>query len=509
MKCLEKDRTRRYETANGLAMDIQRHLNNEPITARPPSAAYRFRKTVSRNKLAFGAVAAVVLALMMGLGLAAVGFFRADVERQRAVAALGEAQQQRALAIAALAAEQQQRALADDNFREARGAVEDLLRISNERLKDQAGLQPLRIELMKAVIDRYEPFLSQPIGDLTPREELARLYAQYGELMLGRTEVFDESVMDEFEKARKLQEQLLSEHPGDRMLRENLGWTCILEEWRPHTVSPTPEQAGRQAIDIFRSLVAESPSDPFARDDLVWALWRIDRYLSLPEALQDVNESISLGEQLVQEYPASAEFRRELANALFVKSQVLIGRNPTPLSTAAAMPFRIRGLELDKAIWADMKAGRPKIFQPERPEGDEARIVSISPMWAEFDVGLHSEFLADLYKAQGDWPHDAEMDAQAAQYYKDLVEHNPTVATFTKALVDVLNGRVEAAEHENDRQQVSAWSKDAVAFWNRQLELHPDVSTLKTYADDAVKADAEVTQWLAKAASTQATSTQP
>jgi len=227
-----------------------------------------------------------------------------------------------------------------------------------------------------------------------------------------------------------------------------------------------------------------------------------------------VNESISIGEQLVQEYPVSAEFRRELANALFMKSQVLIWRNPTPLSTAAAMPFRIRGLELHKAIWADMKAGRPRIFQPERPEGDEARIVGTSPMWAEYDVGLHSDFLASLYKVQGDWPHDAEMEAQAAQYYKDLVEHNPTVATFTKALVAVLNGRVEAAEQENDRQQVSAWSKDAVAFWNRQLELHPDVPDLSGYANDAMKKDAEVVRWLAEVPSTraismQASSTQP
>ena len=43
MKCLEKDRDRRYETANGLATDIKRHLNNEPVVARPPSAVYRFR----------------------------------------------------------------------------------------------------------------------------------------------------------------------------------------------------------------------------------------------------------------------------------------------------------------------------------------------------------------------------------------------------------------------------------------------------------------------------------
>ena len=51
MKALEKDRTRRYETANGLAADLQRHLDNEPIAARPPSTLYRFQKLVRRNKL--------------------------------------------------------------------------------------------------------------------------------------------------------------------------------------------------------------------------------------------------------------------------------------------------------------------------------------------------------------------------------------------------------------------------------------------------------------------------
>ena len=53
MKALEKDRRRRYETANGLAMDIQRHLDNEPVVARPPSRVYRFQKLVRRNKVIF------------------------------------------------------------------------------------------------------------------------------------------------------------------------------------------------------------------------------------------------------------------------------------------------------------------------------------------------------------------------------------------------------------------------------------------------------------------------
>jgi eukaryotic-like serine/threonine-protein kinase len=66
MKCLEKDRTRRYETANGLARDIERHLNNEPVVARPPSRAYRLQKAWRRNKLAVTAAAVMAASLVVG-----------------------------------------------------------------------------------------------------------------------------------------------------------------------------------------------------------------------------------------------------------------------------------------------------------------------------------------------------------------------------------------------------------------------------------------------------------
>ena len=87
MKCLEKDRTRRYETANGLAHDIERHLSNEPVLARPPSRAYQFRKLVLRNRLLFGAAGAVAVALLLGLGVSTWLFFKEKAARQRAVAA--------------------------------------------------------------------------------------------------------------------------------------------------------------------------------------------------------------------------------------------------------------------------------------------------------------------------------------------------------------------------------------------------------------------------------------
>ncbi len=81
MKALEKDRVRRYETANGLALDIQRHLDNEPVLARPPSAAYRLQKSWRRNKSAFTAailMAAVLVAATIISATQAIRATRAD-----------------------------------------------------------------------------------------------------------------------------------------------------------------------------------------------------------------------------------------------------------------------------------------------------------------------------------------------------------------------------------------------------------------------------------------------
>jgi eukaryotic-like serine/threonine-protein kinase len=97
MKALEKDRTRRYETANGLAMDIGRHLAGEAVVAAPPGAAYRLRKVLRRHRGVVAAIAAVLLALLVGL----IGFaWQADVargERDKAVLATQREAEQREL----------------------------------------------------------------------------------------------------------------------------------------------------------------------------------------------------------------------------------------------------------------------------------------------------------------------------------------------------------------------------------------------------------------------------
>src|SRR5262249_42621618 len=98
MKCLEKDRTRRYETANGLAMDLMRHLRNEPVVARPPSQLYRFQKAARRNRAAFAGAAAVLVALAIGVVVSLAEAVQARHAREKALVEKARADREAATA---------------------------------------------------------------------------------------------------------------------------------------------------------------------------------------------------------------------------------------------------------------------------------------------------------------------------------------------------------------------------------------------------------------------------
>ena len=83
MKALEKDRERRYDTANGLAADILRHLKNEPIYARPPSMLYRLQKMARRNRLVVASTLVVTFALVGGLAVSTWMYFQEKQARER------------------------------------------------------------------------------------------------------------------------------------------------------------------------------------------------------------------------------------------------------------------------------------------------------------------------------------------------------------------------------------------------------------------------------------------
>src|SRR2546430_2043451 len=87
MKCLEKDRSRRYDTSNDLAKDVHRYLENEPVLARPPSNVYRLRKLLRRHRAAFAAAAGIIATLLIGAavsGWQAVRATRAEHNAEKA-----------------------------------------------------------------------------------------------------------------------------------------------------------------------------------------------------------------------------------------------------------------------------------------------------------------------------------------------------------------------------------------------------------------------------------------
>ena len=120
MKCLEKDRNRRYETASGLATDLKRYLAQEPVVARPPSPGYRFQKAFQRNRLVFIAVTIVAIALLLATGVSTWQVLETRRAQQAETAQRLAAQAAQKRAETAQAAESQERRRADAETMTAR-----------------------------------------------------------------------------------------------------------------------------------------------------------------------------------------------------------------------------------------------------------------------------------------------------------------------------------------------------------------------------------------------------
>ncbi len=147
MKALEKDRTRRYETANALAMDVQRYLKNELVLASPPSKVYRFQKLVRRNQLQFAAAALTALALLVGAitGVRqAVRAHRAQAVARQEKDAATRARQQAEAINRFLTEDLLYQAAPDHNAREKKVTMEEVLQKAAHKLEQdpQIAKQP-------------------------------------------------------------------------------------------------------------------------------------------------------------------------------------------------------------------------------------------------------------------------------------------------------------------------------------------------------------------------------
>jgi tetratricopeptide (TPR) repeat protein len=306
MKALEKNRNRRYDTANGFALDVQRYLAGEPVLAAPASQWYRLRKLVRRHRGPVLAAGLVLLALVGGITGTTWGLLRAVHERDAKDVALKAEQQAR---------EDESRAR-QQAFAALRSMTADVV---ERKFAQGAVLTADDRAFLRGVIAQYDAFAAIQGNDADSRAVRAEGRWRVG-LMRDRLGEQTEAGQD-YEQAVSLYQQLAADFPSRPEFRYGLArshrgrgillrYTGRLRE---------AEQDYGQALSLCEQLAADFPSNPEFRDEL--ARNHNNRGLLLrvrgrpKEAEKDYDQAVSLFTQLTADFPSRPEFRLELANS--------------------------------------------------------------------------------------------------------------------------------------------------------------------------------------------------
>jgi tetratricopeptide (TPR) repeat protein len=273
MKCLEKDRNRRYETAKDFATDVQRYLNDEPVLACPPSAWYRFRKFARRNRISFvfGALGAAVVVLAT-LGLI-VGLLVVDQERRQTL-------KEQARTKEALDAEARQRGLAQQRLKLAVDVLDEIclkeadyrttFRGETHSIKDP-DRQRLERDFLEKGLRLYVRLTEIDPADLGGQLKLANAYYRAG--ILRNALGLQIEAQDALDKATRLGEKLVEEHPGDPQIALELARAYFWKSGPAWGQAVDPESTCRRvmllrkALALFERVAAET-GNPWAREGM-------------------------------------------------------------------------------------------------------------------------------------------------------------------------------------------------------------------------------------------------
>ncbi len=265
MKALEKDRTRRYETANDFAADILRHLSSEPVLAAPPSQAYRLRKFVRKHRGGVIAASLVLLTLLGGIAGTTWGWYEARRSARAERRAKLDAQNQQARA-------EERETQAIDAVKRFRDAVAD-----DPALKTNPDLEALRKRLLKEPLAFFKNLRDRLQADKDTRpESLNGLASAAFELGTLTNEIGD------------MQDALI---------------------------------AHREALAIWRKLADANPSDTDLQSSLAASHHKIGRLLratgEADEALKSCESALAIQQKLVDTNPTISRFQSDLATSHF------------------------------------------------------------------------------------------------------------------------------------------------------------------------------------------------
>jgi serine/threonine protein kinase/tetratricopeptide (TPR) repeat protein len=311
MKALEKDRNRRYETASAFVADVQRYLQDEPVLAYPPSASYRVRKFVRRNKGPVTAAAVVLLALSGGIVGTTWQAVRATRERNDKETALERVVEERGAKETAL----------DDETAARERAMAALRTLTDDVVERQLARQPRLSDhdraFLNKIVAHYEGFASLK-GD---RPECRAMRAE-GDLRVGmlrhRLGQLAEARAS-YMRALQLLQQVVADAPteSDRnnLASSRLNLAMLLaDQGEPREA----EAEYRQALVLYGALAANSPMETVRRNlaachqNLGIVLGRLAQDKG---AEDEYRTALDLRKKLADDFPAVPEYRDHVAGS--------------------------------------------------------------------------------------------------------------------------------------------------------------------------------------------------
>jgi tetratricopeptide (TPR) repeat protein len=307
MKALDKDRNRRYETANGLLMDVQRYLADEPVQACPPSAWYRLRKFVRRNKGRVLAAAVMLVLLLAGTAVSIWQAVRATHAEQQTTAALDQVTD------------------AQTQTREALDTLTD--DVVETLFTKQAELGDTEKAFLRKVLGFYEAFTQQSGKTVEARFLQAKGYYKIAHLsgLLGD----HSSAVTGYRQSEALIEQLAGEYPDEAEYRQKLARTegNLGVELAKLGKEAEAETAFLQGIRLRTKLAEQFPKELKYRLELANNYTDLGHLRELrrkyAEAEAAYNQALELKEKLAVEASDASRYHLERAITLSHMGQLL------------------------------------------------------------------------------------------------------------------------------------------------------------------------------------------
>jgi serine/threonine protein kinase len=445
MKCLEKSRERRYETANGLARDIQRYLSHQPVEARPPSSSYRIKKFLERNRgsaIATGLCAVLLLAGFIGTAL---GLLEA---RKQA----GVAQTKSEIAEAALLGETQAREAAEQANQQAFVALESF---SNSLMKDLLGSKEALSEIERSVLENAQKqwtVFAESKG--TSRE--ARIISAKGATNLSSIQSklgMNREAEANDRKSQNIWESLYLENPEDHEIKrklakslQNLG--AILR------INGAREEAGqhfRRAVILLEQLIEKSPNDERLQMDYA------DSCFSSGNSARDFGKWDDAERYYMLAFAAQEKL-------LAIKPEKLLNRE-----NLAGTHWGLASLYKRQEKLAEAKGHYRKSIE------DFAKLVAASPENRSYRV-QHANLQRELGGLLKDFNEDvaaADLLKEAVASLSKIASDFPSVPTYRLDLGRARRDYAQVLGYLNKTSEATEQFIEAIAIIHRLTEAEP------------------------------------